>query len=212
MQAAAEANPGTMAAVLGLEMAAVAAVCDQFEGVWVANDNAPGQVVVAGSAEAVERTASAAVQFGAKTVISLRVGGAFHTPLMGPAQGPLDAALAEASFRPASCPIVNNVDAAFHTRDFVQLLSAQLCSRVRWRESLLTLAHAGTRLFIELGPGTELSGMARRTVPDAARANAATPEGVEALGELLRTLGATSALHAPLDTIKAQGNKPSTER
>ena len=186
MHAASEANPGTMAAVLGLDMATVANLCEQFEGIWVANDNAPGQVVIAGTLGAVERTATAVLDRGAKRVISLRVGGAFHTPLMHPAQAQLDAALQEAAFSSPRCPVVSNVDAQPHLGSFGPLLSAQLCSQVRWRESLLSLERAGARLFVELGPGTELSGMARRTVPGAARISVATPEGVEALGEALR--------------------------
>ena len=185
MQVAAEANPGTMAAILGLELDDVVNACEETTGAWVANDNTPGQVVVAGTLAAVEEAGAAARRLGAKRVVPLQVGGAFHTPLMQPAQAPLDAALGGVDFRAPSCPVVANVDASGHLYGFGSLLSAQLCSRVRWRESLLTLAGMGATLFIELGPGTELSGMVKRTVPDAARANVATPQDLDALAVAL---------------------------
>jgi [acyl-carrier-protein] S-malonyltransferase len=181
MQAAADANPGTMAAVLGLELAQVVHACQGTEGAWVANDNTPAQVVVAGTLPGTEAAGHAALRLGAKRVIALQVGGAFHTPLMRPAQAPLDDALAQARLCAAQCPVVANVDAQPHTDGFAALLSAQLCSQVRWRQSLAALAALGTRLFVELGPGTELSGMVRRTLPEAARANVASPSDLEAL-------------------------------
>lgn len=181
MQGAAEANPGTMAAVLGLDLGGVAEACEEVEGVWVANDNSPGQVVVAGTLQGVQDASAAALRRGAKRVLPLQVGGAFHSPLMQPAQAPLDSALASAELAPSSCPVVANVDARPHTEGFDALLSAQLCSQVRWRSSLLALAETGAELFVELGPGTELSGMVRRTVPEVARANVAGPEDLEAL-------------------------------
>jgi [acyl-carrier-protein] S-malonyltransferase len=187
MQVAAEASPGTMAAVLGLDLAGVAKACEDVLGASVANDNSPGQVVVAGTVSGVEAAGAAALRLGAKRVVRLRVGGAFHTPLMKPAQGPLDEALAAAEFVPSTWPVVANVDATPHSQGFRPLLSAQLCSRVRWRESLLAMAGMGGTLFLELGPGTELSGMVKRTVPDAARANVATPQDLETLAGLLST-------------------------
>ena len=186
MQVAAEASPGTMAAVLGLDLAGVGEACAEAAGAWVANDNTPGQVVVAGTISGVEEAGAAALRLGAKRVVPLQVGGAFHTPLMEPAQEPLDAALAGVEFATSSSPVIANVDAAAHTEGFARLLSAQLCSRVRWRESLLAMAEMGATLFVELGPGTELSGMVKRTVPEAARANVATPEDLEALRQLLQ--------------------------
>jgi [acyl-carrier-protein] S-malonyltransferase len=187
MQSAAEANPGTMAAVIGLELEGVTDACDAVEGAWVANDNSPGQVVIAGTLHGVEDAGAAALKRGAKRVIPLQVGGAFHTPLMQPAQASLDAALAAAEFAPTPLPVVANVDASPHTDDFRDLLSAQLCSQVRWRDSLVALAGTGANLFVELGPGTELSGMVRRTVPDVARLNVAGPEDLEALASAINS-------------------------
>jgi [acyl-carrier-protein] S-malonyltransferase len=181
MQAAADAEPGTMAAVLGLEPDALAKACADVDGAWVANDNASGQVVIAGTAAGVAAAGEAATALGAKRVIALAVGGAFHSPLMAPAQEQLDAALAAATFGPSSIPVAANVDAAAHTDGWLPLLSAQLVSPVRWRESLLTLAGLGADRFLELGPGTEMSGMVRRTVEGASRANAATPDDLAKL-------------------------------
>ncbi len=185
MQLAAGQNPGTMAAILGLEMDDVVAVCQGIEGAWVANDNSPGQVVVAGTFEGVDGVATAALERGAKRVVPLRVGGAFHTPLMKPAQARLDDALKTTIFAPARRVVVSNVDAAPHQDGFGSLLSAQLCSRVRWRESLVRLASLGAAVFIELGPGTELSGMVKRTLPGAARANVAYPDDLDRLAGLM---------------------------
>ena len=193
MQAAADAAPGTMAAVLGLAPSTLLDICARTEDVWVANDNAPGQVVVAGTQEGVERASERALEAGAKRVIPLQVGGAFHTPMMAPAQARLEAALQVATFARPVCPVVSNVDATGHSDGFGTLLSAQLCSRVRWRESLVELGRGGPTLFVELGPGTELSGMARRTVPDAARANVARPEDLPTLEAALEAFLAPPA-------------------
>lgn len=197
MQAAADDNPGTMAAVLGLELDQVAQACQGALGAWIANDNSPGQVVVAGTPAGVEAAGQAALALGARRVVPLQVGGAFHSPLMATARGPLDEALLKAAFAPPTQPVVANVDAAPHGEGFAGLLSAQLCSRVRWRESLGCLAAMGTTLFVELGPGTELSGMVKRTVPGAARANVAGPDDLAALAGAARAAldgqGLTSA-------------------
>jgi [acyl-carrier-protein] S-malonyltransferase len=183
MEQAAAANPGTMAAILGLDPEGVAAACAGVEGAWVANDNAPGQIVIAGTAAGIEEASAAARELGAKRVVALAVGGGFHTPLMQPAQEALDATLASACFRDGSVAGVANVDAEAHTAgaEWRGLLSSQLTSPVRWRRSLLRLAELGATTFVELGPGTELSGMVKRTVPDAGRANVAVPDDLARL-------------------------------
>ncbi|MBV9661954.1 MAG: ACP S-malonyltransferase [Acidimicrobiales bacterium] len=185
MQSAADENPGTMAAVLGLEPEAVSKACETVEDAWPANDNAPGQVVIAGTPEGVERAGEAARQLGAKRVMPLPVGGAFHSPLMAPAQRSLNAALGAAHFHEATIDVVANVDAAPHRSGFAELLSRQLVAPVRWRESLLTLSAQGVSHYLELGPGTELSGMVKRTVDDSSRGNVATPEDLERLTAFL---------------------------
>jgi [acyl-carrier-protein] S-malonyltransferase len=181
MQAAADDQPGTMAAVLGLDADALATACDGVDGAWMANDNAPGQIVVAGTAAGVAAVGDAAKALGAKRVIPLPVGGAFHSPLMRGAQERLDLAISETSFGSPVAPVVTNADAAAHTDGFAQLLSAQLVLPVRWRESLETMAALGATTFVELGPGAELSGMVKRTVDGATRVSVATPDDLTKL-------------------------------
>jgi [acyl-carrier-protein] S-malonyltransferase len=183
MQRAAKVNPGTMAAILGLELDAVAACCaDAGGGAWVANDNAPGQVVVAGTEEGVAAAAASARERGGK-VMALAVGGAFHTPLMAPAQEPLDLALGRAPFANSTVAVVANVDARVHTAsaDWRPLLSAQLCQPVRWREGVQRLETIGVSRVIELGPGAVLSGMVKRTAPSLERVSIGAPEDLSAL-------------------------------
>jgi [acyl-carrier-protein] S-malonyltransferase len=107
---------------------------------------------------------------------------------MAPAQAKLDAALNQAHFHDATVDVVANVDAAVHRTGFADLLSRQLVSPVRWRESLATLAGAGVTHFLELGPGTELSGMVKRTVDGSVRANVATPDDLEKLVPFLESV------------------------
>ena len=185
MQEAADAGIGTMAAVLGLEPDQVRQACEGIDGAWPANDNAPGQVVIAGTPDGVEAAGEAARALGAKRVMPLPVGGAFHSPLMAPAQARLDSALRTAHFHAATVDLVANVDARVHRSGFADLLSRQLVSPVRWRESLVTLGEAGVTHFLELGPGTELSGMVKRTVNGAERANVATPDDLDRLAPFL---------------------------
>jgi [acyl-carrier-protein] S-malonyltransferase len=185
MQAAAEEHVGAMAAVLGLDAERLAQACAGVAGVWIANDNAPGQIVVAGTVDGVAMAGERAKELGAKRVMALPVGGAFHSPLMASAQERLDKALRTATFRTAATPVVTNTDAAAHTDGFADLLSAQLVAPVRWRQSLGTMASMGATTFVELGPGVELSGMVKRTVPGAARTNVAKPEDLEQLAGVL---------------------------
>src|SRR3954470_21868775 len=130
MQAAAEDSPGTMSAILGLDDEGAEHACRRADGdVWVANFNAPGQVVIAGSADSVAAAGTAAKDLGAKKVMPLPVGGAFHTPFMEPARNRLRKALAEATFCDPDVPVVANVDARGYRfgNDWPSLLSAQLC-------------------------------------------------------------------------------------
>jgi [acyl-carrier-protein] S-malonyltransferase len=190
MQVAADAEAGTMAAILGLAPDLVAQACRLTEGAWPANDNAPGQFVIAGTVAGVAAAGKAATELGAKRVVPLAVGGAFHSPLMARAQSRLDAALAGTAFAPAEVDVVANVDAGAHRDGWAPLLSAQLVSPVRWRQSLLTLSGLGVTHFLELGPGSELSGMVKRTVDGSERAHVITPEHLEGLGAFLDQAGA----------------------
>ena len=182
MQAATESDPGTMAAVLALGTDAVAGACAGGEA-WVANDNAPGQIVIAGSIEGVAAASAAAKEMGAK-VMPLAVGGAFHTPLMASAQPRLDAALAAARFAEGSVPVVANVDAAAHDGgpEWADLLGRQLCQPVRWRESVEAFGGLGVKRVVELGPGSVLTGMVKRIDPALIRSSIATPADLVTLG------------------------------
>ncbi|MGH9302808.1 MAG: ACP S-malonyltransferase [Acidimicrobiales bacterium] len=190
MQHAAEESPGTMAAVLGLDDDAVESACLRAEGeVWVANFNAPGQVVIAGSLVAVAEAGRIARELGAKKVLPIPVGGAFHTPLMAPARDRLRKALSSTAFRVPEPPVVANVDARAHIdpEEWPRLLSAQLCSPVRWRHSFERLLSQGAQTFAELGPGGVLTGLARKmlTGSDGLAISVSTPDDLDKLIELL---------------------------
>jgi len=197
MQAAAEARPGTMAAVLGLDDDKVEVACARVdEDVWVANYNAPGQVVIAGSPDGVEAASATAKDLGAKKVMPVAVSGAFHTPYMSPARDELRAALGAADLRAPDLPVYANVDALAHVGgdEWPTLLGAQLCSPVRWRQTLHHLEEAGARTIIELGAGKVLSGMAKRTVGGGCRTlNVATPDDLDKLLENIATPAAAAA-------------------
>ncbi|MGB3734356.1 MAG: ACP S-malonyltransferase [Ilumatobacter sp.] len=178
-------RPGTMAAVLGLDDDQVVVACNLADSdVWVANYNAPGQVVIAGSPDGVDKASAQAKELGAKRVMALQVSGAFHTPFMTAARERLRDAIAAADPRDTDVPVVSNVDAKPHDvgAEWANLLSAQLSSPVRWRQSLLTLEAEGVTDFAELGPGGVLSGMAKRTT-DGRTISIATPDDLDKLLE-----------------------------
>ena len=179
-------NPGTMAAVLGLDDDQVEVACRRADSdVWVANFNAPGQVVIAGSPEGVAAAGIVAKELGAKKVMPLQVSGAFHTPFMTAARDRLRKAIAEANPRDTEVPVISNVDALAHNTgtEWSSLLSAQLSSPVRWKHCLLALEDLGVTEFVELGPGGVLTGMAKRTVESARTIAVSTPEDLERLLE-----------------------------
>ena len=188
MGAAIEELPGTMAAVLGLDDEQVETACQEAgDGVWVANYNAPGQVVVAGTSDAVKAAGQAARGLGAKKVTSLEVAGAFHTPLMAPARERLAGAIDGIEIRIPEGTVVANVDATAHDapETWRALMTAQLCSPVRWSQTLLTLGELGFTTFVELGPGSALSSLAKRTLPDSIRLGVAIPEHLDRLLDAL---------------------------
>jgi [acyl-carrier-protein] S-malonyltransferase len=193
MQDAAVGRAGTMAAVLGLDDDKVEIACARVDGdVWVANYNAPGQVVIAGSPDGVDAAAAAAKDLGAKKVLAMAVSGAFHTPFMAPARDRLRAALGHADLRAPELPVYANVDALPHIGgdEWAGLLGAQLCNPVRWRQTLHHLEEAGVGTFVELGPGSVLTGMARRTVVGARTLSVSTPTELDRLLEALAVQGA----------------------
>jgi [acyl-carrier-protein] S-malonyltransferase len=182
MHEAGQNNPGTMSAILGLDDELVEVACRRADSdVWVANFNAPGQIVIAGSAEGVARAIEIAKELGAKKAMPLPVSGAFHTPFMTPARERLREAIAAAKPRDTEVPVVSNVDAIGHDHgdDWASLLSAQLSSPVRWKQCLLTLADYGVTGFAELGPGGVLTGMAKRTLEGARTISVATPDELD---------------------------------
>lgn len=195
MHEAGSERVGTMAAVLGLDDDQVEVACNLADSdVWVANFNAPGQVVIAGSPDGVESAGKHAKELGAKKIMPLPVSGAFHTVYMAPARERLRDAIAAADIRDAEIPVVSNVDAKPHDRgeEWTALLSAQLASPVRWKQALQTLSGLGVTDFAELGPGGVLTGMAKRTVPGARTISVATPEDLDKLLEWLGRGGESS--------------------
>ena len=186
MHEAGLAAPGTMAAVLGLDDDDVEIACRRADSdVWVANFNAPGQIVIAGSPEGVAKASEIAKELGAKRVMPLQVSGAFHTPFMTAARDRLRVAITAASPRDTEVPVVSNVDALLHATgdEWSSLLSAQLSNPVRWKHCLLTLAAEGVTGFVELGPGGVLTGMAKRTVENSRTISVATPDELDKLIE-----------------------------
>ena len=182
MHEAGQSNPGTMSAILGLDDELVEVACRRADSdVWVANFNAPGQIVIAGSVEGVARAIEIAKELGAKKAMPLPVSGAFHTPFMTPARERLREAIAAAKPRDTEVPVVSNVDAIGHDHgdEWASLLSAQLSSPVRWKQCLLTLADYGVTGFAELGPGGVLTGMAKRTLEGARTISVATPDELD---------------------------------
>ena len=184
MHDAGQQHPGTMAAILGLDDEDVEVACRRADSdVWVANFNAPGQVVIAGSPEGVARASEIAKELGAKKSMPLQVSGAFHTPFMAPARDRLRSAIAAASPRGTDMPVVSNVDALAHASgsEWASLLSAQLSSPVRWKQCLLELSRLGVLSFAELGPGGVLTGMTKRTLDGARTISVSTPDDLDKL-------------------------------
>jgi len=169
MQKACEAEPSTMAAVLGLDDDSVEEVCRLVDGVVVtANYNCPGQLVISGSIAAVDEACEKLKEAGAKRALKLPVGGAFHSPLMESAHTALEQAINETEFAHPLCPVYQNVTAQAVT-DPVQIkenLIAQLTSPVRWTQSTLNMIADGATDFIEVGPGNVLQGLVKKTNED----------------------------------------------
>lgn len=168
MQKACEANPGTMAAIIGLPDEAVEKVCQEVsaEGKVVipANYNCPGQLVISGEIEAINEACEKLKEAGAKRALPLKVGGAFHSPLMQPAKDELQAAIEKTNFNTPKCPVYQNVDGKPHTdaEEIKQNLIAQLTSSVRWTSSVQNMIADGADDFTECGPGKALQGMIAR--------------------------------------------------
>ena len=177
MQQACEAQPSTMAAVLGLDDKVVEDICAEVDGVVVAaNYNCPGQLVISGSIEAVDAACERLKAAGARRALRLPVGGAFHSPLMEPAKVELQAAIEAAPFKAPICPVYQNVDAKPYT-DPEQIkanLIAQLTAPVRWTYIVQNMLADGANSFVELGPGAVLQGLIKKVSRDVEAVSKAT--------------------------------------
>jgi [acyl-carrier-protein] S-malonyltransferase len=165
MQKACEANPSTMAAVLGMEDAKVDEICQSIDEVVVAaNYNCPGQLVISGSMKGVELASEKLKEAGAKRVLPLKVGGAFHSPLMEGAKEELKQAIEAAVFNEPICPIYQNFTAKSHSQpsEIKQNLIDQLTGSVKWTQCVENMIADGASKFVELGPGSALIGMIKK--------------------------------------------------
>ena len=165
MQKACEIEPGTMAAVLGLEDALVESLCEKADGVVVAaNYNCPGQLVISGEVEAINEACEHMKEAGARRALVLPVGGAFHSPLMEPAREELAAAIEGTEFSRPICPVYQNATATAvtDTQDIKKNLIAQLTAPVRWTQSVRQMIADGASKFIEVGPGKVMQGLIRK--------------------------------------------------
>jgi [acyl-carrier-protein] S-malonyltransferase len=182
MEEAARAKPGTMASVLGLELEQLQEVCAET-GAQVANLNSPGQVVISGTAESVTAASAKAKEKGAKRVIPLEVGGAFHSRLMAPAAARLAEALKNLPVQAPRYPVASNVTGAYHEEagQIGPLLVRQLTEPVQWVGCVRTMAEKGIKIYIEVGPGTVLKGLVRKINPEATVHSAGTAEEMRQL-------------------------------
>ena len=172
MQKACENNPGTMAAILGLEDVQVESICAEInrqgEIVVAANYNCPGQLVISGSLKGIEIACEQMKSAGAKRALPLPVGGAFHSPLMEMARAQLSQAIKSTQFNTPLCPVYQNINALPATEpDLIrENLIAQLTGPVRWTQSILNMASDGASSFTEAGPGKVLQGLAKKITPE----------------------------------------------
>ncbi|MBT2621822.1 MULTISPECIES: ACP S-malonyltransferase [Chryseobacterium] len=165
MQEACDANPSSMAAILGLEDAKVEDICAQINGIVVpANYNCPGQLVISGETAAVEEACIKLKEAGAKRALLLPVNGAFHSPLMQPAQEKLAAAIELTKFRKATIPVYQNITTTAVTNpdEIKQNLIAQLTGPVKWTQSVQNMIKDGASNFVEVGPGKTLQGLIKK--------------------------------------------------
>ena len=165
MQKACELQPSTMAAIIGLSDEKVEEICASIDGVVVpANYNCPGQLVISGSMEAIDAACEKLKEAGAKRALKLSVGGAFHSPLMQPAQEELAAAIEQAQFMTPICPVYQNVSTQGETDPAVikANLVKQLTSPVKWTQSVQNMIADGVEQFVEVGPGSVLQGLVKK--------------------------------------------------
>ena len=175
-QASADETPGSMVALIAGDFDAAVALCSEIGDCWVANDNAPGQLTVAGTPEAIEQVTAQARSAGFRRVIPLPVTGAFHTPMMASASLRFGERLDQVEFRDINVAVIANSDAQPHTlgSEWPELLEEHLVKTVRWRDTMVGLASL-TDTFVEVGHGTMIKGLARAGAPSVAVINADAP-------------------------------------
>ena len=165
MQAACEAEPSTMAAILGLENEVVEGICEKVDGIVVAaNYNCPGQLVISGTVDAINDACELSKEAGARRALVLPVGGAFHSPLMEPARAELAKAIEATTFNTPICPVYQNVTASAVTdpNEIKENLVAQLTAPVRWTQTMHQMIADGVSGFTEVGPGKVLQGLVKK--------------------------------------------------
>jgi len=186
MAEAARKNPGSMAAILGLDDEVVERICRRIVNVWPANYNCPGQIVVSGENPAVEEACHAAEQEGARRAVKLRVSGAFHSPLVARAADRLRPALDKVKVAEPTAPFMSTVTARLEDAKRIgPLLVDQLTAPVRFTQAAQALLREGVQTWVEVGPGNVLSGLVKRIDRDARTISVSTPEGLEKLEETL---------------------------
>ncbi len=186
MAEAAAAHPGSMAAVLGLEDGVVEELCAEIGRVWPANYNCPGQLVVSGESDAVDRLLEEAAARGARRTVKLRVSGAFHSPLVARAVERLRPAVSRVSWRDPSPPFMSTVTARIESAQRIAaILLEQLTGPVRFTQAARALGREGAGLFVEIGPGQVLSGLLRRCDRSARTVSVGDPGGLRKLQEML---------------------------
>ena len=165
MQKACEQNPSTMAAIIGLDDNIVESICENTEGIVVAaNYNCPGQLVISGEIEAIDKACEELTKAGARRALKLPVGGAFHSPLMEPARKELQEAISSTTFNDPTCPVYQNVtaNAVSNPDDIQQNLIAQLTAPVKWTQTMKNMLHNNELEVIEVGPGKVLQGLFKK--------------------------------------------------
>ncbi len=180
MQKACEMASSTMAAIIGLDDATVEEVCNSVDGVVPANYNCPGQLVISGSLEGIDKACAMLTEKGAKRALKLAVSGAFHSPFMEPARAELAKAIEETKFTAPKCPVYQNVTAQAVTdpEEIKKNLVAQLTAPVKWTQIVNNMIAAGVDSFMEVGPGSVLQGLVKKTNKEVATAGVSKLEQI----------------------------------
>jgi [acyl-carrier-protein] S-malonyltransferase len=188
MAEAARTNPGSMAAILGLDDEVVERICRRILNVWPANYNCPGQIVVSGENPAVDEACELAEQEGARRAVKLRVSGAFHSPLVARAADRLRPALDRVKFAEPAAPFMSTVTARIETaKRMGPLLVEQLTAPVRFTQAAQALLREGVQTWVEVGPGDVLAGLVKRIDRNARTISVSSPESLDKLEETLGT-------------------------